>query len=100
MSRLLDRVQSLIDKFGEDFTVGGVTRRGVFSNMTTGNARAYLTFAEIDSIILPIWSCVVTSTDATVVGDTVVWNGLTLLVKKIAQARFQGGLVGKLLVLG
>lgn len=90
----------MIAKFGEDFTVSGVTHRGVFSNMTTGNARAYLTFAEIDSIVLPIWSCVVSSTDTAIEGDLVTWNGLSLLVRKIAQARFQGAVVGKLLVLG
>lgn len=98
MSRLTDRVQSLVDRYGEDFTVGGATRRGVFSNITTGNAGSYMTYVDIDTAALPLWCCLVPANDATDILDTVTWNGLTLTVKNIAQARFQGGLVAKMLV--
>lgn len=98
MSRLTERVDSLVSRYGEDFTVGAATRRGVFSNMTTGNARSYLTFGEIDTAFLPLWCCLVPSSDATVIGDTVTWNGLTLTVRNIAQARHLGSLVAKMLV--
>lgn len=98
MSRLTERVDSLVTRYGEDFTVGVSTRRGIFSNITTGNARAYLTFAEIDSATLPLWCCLVAPSDSTTVGDTVSWNGLSLQVVKIAQARYLGSLVAKMLV--
>lgn len=98
MSRLTERVDSLVSRYGEDFSVGVQTRRGVFSNITTGNARAYLTFAEIDSASLPLWCCLVSASDSTVIGDTVSWNGLSLLVAKVAQARYQGNLLAKMLV--
>lgn len=99
MSRLTDRVQSLVDKYGEDFTVGGVTHRGIFSNITIGNARAYLTSAQIDASSLPLWACLVTQADSAIVGDTLDWDGLSLVVQKIAKARYQGTVCAKMLVL-
>lgn len=99
MSVVQDRVTGLVARYGEDFTVGGAAHRGVFSNMTPGTARAYLTQAEIDAAALPLWACLVAHDDTTAVGNTVTWNSLTLTVKKIAQARLAGGLVAKMLVL-
>ncbi|MBS1721795.1 MAG: hypothetical protein JSS66_02180 [Armatimonadetes bacterium] len=93
------RVSSLIDRYGEDFTVGGNPHRGVFSNIAPGQARAYLTQAEVDASALPLWTCLVADDDTTAVGNTVVWNSLSLTVKKIAQAQFQGALVAKMLVM-
>lgn len=99
MSRLNERVQSLVDKYGEDFIIDGVTHRGIFSNITVGNARAYLTSAQIDAATLPLWACLVPEADSATVGDTVEWDGLTRVVQKVATARFQGTVCAKLLIL-
>ena len=94
------RVQSLVQRLGEDFTVGGAAHRGVFSNTTSGADRAFLTQAEVDAAGLPLWICVVTYDDTCAVSNTVSWNGLTFTVKKIAEARAFGALAGKMLLLG
>ena len=99
MSVLQDRAANLIARYGEDFTVGEATHRGVFTNMTTSTARAYLTAGEIDAASLPLWACLVSQDNPVAVGNILSWNSLTLTVKKIAQARFQGGLVAKMLIL-
>ena len=94
------RVQSLVTRLGEDFTVGGAGHRGVFSNTTSGADRAFLTQSEVDAAGLPLWVCLVAFDDATAVANTVSWNGLTLTVKKIGEARAYGALAGKMLLLG
>ncbi|MBL8065733.1 MAG: hypothetical protein JNM34_07730 [Chthonomonadaceae bacterium] len=96
---MIDRVGSLVHHYGEDFSVGAANYRGVFSNMTTGTARAYLTGFEIDTAILPIWCCLVPPDTSIAIDDLVSWNSLPLTVKKILEARYKAGVVAKMLVL-
>ncbi len=93
------RVKSLVDRYGESFTVGATTGTGVFTNVTTGNAHAFLTTSEIDAAALPLWVCLVAHDDATAVGDTVSWNSRSLTVKKVAEARFLTALTAKMLIM-
>jgi hypothetical protein len=93
------RVKGLLARHGEDFTVGGQVRRGVFSNATYGAMRMYLTQAEIDATTPPYWTALVAPDDPTVVGDTLSWNSRTLLVKRVAEGRLMGAVAAKMLVL-
>ena len=94
------RLASLVDRYGETFTVGITAHRGIFSNVTVGTDRSYMPASDVDAAGIPLWTCLVKSDDTTAIDDQVNWNSLLFSVKRILQARYMGELAGKMLVLG
>ncbi len=100
MSAVARRVEGLVNRHGESFTVGGAPRRGLFSPISSGFVRSFLAQAELDGVAPPFWVCLVAATDATAVGDVVEWNGTSSTVRRVVPARFRGSTVARLLVFG
>ena len=100
MSAARDRVTGVVSRLGEDFTVGGSARRGVFSPMARGVAASFLSQTVLNDASLPVVGVLVAHDDATETDDTVVWNGLSKPVRNVVEARLRGEVVAKLLVLG
>lgn len=99
MSPLQRRFKAVLLRLGEGFTVGAATRIGVFAVLPADQHATYLTDAEIAAAAKPIYAAYVPHDDPTVAGDTVGWNGLTLVVKRAVVLRHGGEAVVRLLVL-
>ncbi|MCH7903168.1 MAG: hypothetical protein IH944_01220 [Armatimonadetes bacterium] len=93
------RVRGAVALRGDAYTVGVDSRVGVFSVLAMADAEGYLTAAEIGAASLPLYAAYVAFDDATVVTDMVVWNGLSLTVKRVIELRSRDVTVAKLLVL-
>ena len=91
------RVRGAVALRGDAYTVGVDSRVGVFSVLSMSDAEGYLTAAEIGAASLPLYTAYVAFDDATVVNDTVVWNGLSLTVKRVVDLRSRDVPVAKLL---
>jgi len=99
MSAIQDRVKGAIRGVGDTFTVSGNSRIGWFRIASYGRALLYATVAEVDGYSKPIRTLTVPHDDATSVGDTVSWDGLSLVVKKSAKVRLRGETVAKVLLI-
>lgn len=99
MTALQARFSGVIRRLGEGFTVAGVSRVGIFSVLSAERAGDYLSSTELDAAARPLHAAYVPHDDATAVSDVVLWDGLTLAVKRVVKLRFQGSTVAKLLVL-
>ncbi len=98
MSLLPDRFRGLIKRSGDSFTVGGSSRIGVFRVVSYTRSLLYATPAEADAFAKPIRLVTVPHDDATTVGDTVTWDGLSLVVKKVVRVRHRGETVARQLL--
>lgn len=95
MSLLPMRTKAVILRVGDVFSVGGNSRRGWFRVVSFGRALLYATPAEADSYSKPIRLLTVPFDDPTTVGDTVSWDGLSLVVKKAVKVRLRGETVAR-----
>ena len=93
------RVRGAVSLRGDAFTVGVDSRVGVFSVLSMSDAEGYLTAAEIGAAAIPVYAAYVAFDDSTAVNDTVVWNGLSLTVKRVVDLRSRDVTMAKLLVL-
>ncbi len=99
MTGAIRRLQTLINTYGESFSVGTVQHWGLFSNVTVGTDKSYMSGAEVDAAGVPLFICLVRDDDTTVLADVVSWNALQFDVKRILQARLKGTIIAKMLVL-
>lgn len=99
MSVMQERVKGAIKRVGDTFTVSGNARIGWFRIASYGRALLYSTVAEADAYSKPIRTVTVPYDDATSVGDTISWDGLSLVVKKSAKVRLRGETVAKVLLI-
>ena len=93
------RLQSLVDVYGETFTIGASSHHGVFSNVTVGTDKSYMSSGEVDAAGVPLFVCLVRNDDTSALNDTLTWNGKNFVVKRVLEARFRGEVSAKMLVL-
>lgn len=79
--------------------IGVTAHKGVFSNVTVGTARSYMSAGEVDAALVPVFVCLVRNDDTTALSDTLSWNGMMFAVQRILEARFKGEVAAKMLVL-
>lgn len=100
MTALQRRVWSQVQRGAEPFTLAGSPRAGLFSYVSPGTMRLYLTQAEIEAATPPFVLCLVAHDVPATAGDAVVWAGRTLAVKRVVDARWRGVVAARLLALG
>lgn len=98
MSLLPSRAKSVILRKGDAFTVSGNSRVGLFRIVSFGRALLWATPSEADTYNKPIRLVTVPFDDTTTIGDSISWDGLTLVVKKVAKIRFRGETVARQLL--
>jgi hypothetical protein len=98
MMEALHRVRRAIASRAESYTVGFSSRKGVFALISPSRAARYIPQATIDTANRPIWAVVVADSDATVAGDVISWDGLSLTVLKVVKRRYRSTLLFKLLI--
>ena len=99
MSALQTRAKNAVLRVADTFTVSGNARKGWIRICSYGRALLYATPAEVDTYSRPLRILLIPHDDPTSVGDTVVWNSLSLSVKKSADVRFRDETVAKVLLL-
>ncbi len=92
------RLRSLIDKKGEQFSVGVISHRGVFAIISHAQARIYATEASLSGANTPIYSIMVRDDDTTLVTDTISWAGLSLGVHAITKRRLFSNTLFKVII--
>ena len=95
MSLLQSRVKGAIQRTSDSFTVSGNPRVGRFHIVSFGRALLYATPAEADTFNKPIRILTVPHDDTTAVGDTVSWDSLSLVVKKVVKVKFRSETVAR-----
>jgi hypothetical protein len=91
----MSALPSRIREFGDAIT-GGI---GIVVALSREKAEGYLTDAEIAAAAMPIYAAYVPSDDGTSLAATVVWNGLSLTVKRIVSIRLKSETLAKVLVM-
>jgi hypothetical protein len=99
MNALQRRVWSQVRRGAEPFTLDGSPQVGMFSNVSSGTMRLYLTQAEVDATTPPYVLCLVSQEVAASAGSSLVWAGRTFQVKRVVEARWRGSVVARLLAL-
>lgn len=100
MTAMQRRFKAVLERIGDDFTVGGSAGKGIFTLLGRDRAADFLTDAEVAAATLPLRLAYVPFDDATAAAQTVVWDGLDLAVQKVVSLRAKGETVAKILVLG
>lgn len=93
------KLAKAIQRRGDSFTVGGVTRKGLFSLLSADRASVYLTATQAAALGRPIWLAFVAHDDPTALGATVVWDSRSLVVQKALNIRRQDVTVARVLVI-
>lgn len=94
-----ERIAEKIEKFGEEFTVGSNTYRGVFKILDSGTMRNYLDDVEMMGVTHP-GLLLVTDADAGVEpDDTITRDGRIYTVLKVSNNRIGGAIVVKIAIL-
>jgi hypothetical protein len=99
VSAIQTRAKNAIEGVAESFTVSGNTRQGWIRICSYSRALLYATPAEVDTYARPLRLLLIPHDDPTTVGDTVLWNSLSLGVKKAAEVRFRGEVIAKVLLI-
>jgi hypothetical protein len=93
------RVRGALLASGENYLAGGVTRRAVFSLLRPGQARDYLSDADILAAGRPLRLAHVPYDDPTTPGTTLTFGGVSQTVVKTLDLRYLSAVVGRVLVL-
>ncbi|MGE0000690.1 MAG: hypothetical protein AB7F50_02025 [Fimbriimonadaceae bacterium] len=100
MTALQRRVLGHVTRNGDAFALAGQPAHGVFSLASFGTMRLYLPVSTLDAMVPPYVLCLVGQATTAVEGDPVTWNGRSLAVRRVVEARWGGVVAGRLLVLG
>src|SRR5437667_6659601 len=92
------RARRAILRNAESFTANGVSRKGIFTTLTPGQARRFIDDATLGTANRPIWLITVPDNDGTVDTDSISWDSLTLTILKIVRRRLRGTLMFKLIL--
>jgi len=94
-----ERIATKLARFGEEFTLGGTTYRGIFKALDSGTMRTYLDDVEIMGVVHPAL-LLVTGPDVPIdTEDTVDRDGRTYYVLKTSLQRIGDTAVAKIAVL-
>ncbi|MGQ9455084.1 MAG: hypothetical protein ACUVRS_09210 [Armatimonadota bacterium] len=97
--RLLDRLRSKLAKYGEEFTVGTNTYRGVFAVLSSSMIRAYLDDVELMGVARPALILVTGHDTPISLNDQITRDGRTYTVLKTSNHRIGETTVVKIAVL-
>ena len=96
---LVERFQKKLSQFGEAFTVGSNTYRGIFKILDSGTLNSYLDSVEAMGVTKPGLS-LVTQADAIInVNNTIIRDGRTYTVLKTALHKIGDTAVFKMVIL-
>ncbi|RYG23749.1 hypothetical protein EON82_13020 [bacterium] len=95
MTRLQARFRTIIGRYGD--LLG--TAPAVIASVTPGRARTYVSDADLDSAVRPIWIAYAGHDHPASEGQTLAWGARSVLVKRTIDVRFGGNTVARLLVL-
>lgn len=98
MSALAERFRSICVRRGEDFTIGAVTHRGIFTAIAPERAATLLSAAALQAAPRPLRAIYVAQGDAASVDDVVEWHGLSLTVLAIVSLQFGSTEVARMIV--
>jgi len=85
--RFKSRIDEKLERFGEEFTLGGSTYRGFIQQLDMGRAHIYLDDTEMAALTRPALF-IVTSASANISpGQTMVRDGVTYTVRKSSKQR-------------
>jgi hypothetical protein len=98
--RLVDRLKSKLATYGEAFTVGTSTYRGVFAVLGSGTMRAYLDDVELMGVARPALMLVTGPETSIAPGDHITRDGRTYTVLKTSNHRVSQTTVVKIAILG
>lgn len=99
MSDLEQRFAASIERYGESFSVGGLSRKGVFMVLSPSRAKSYLDESLVIEMPRPIRSAFVLASDPTAADDTLTLNGEDHTVRFAQPVRAEGVTVAKFLIL-
>jgi hypothetical protein len=84
------RARRSILRNAESFTAKGVGRKGVFTVISPGSARRFLSDGAIEGAARPIWAILVPDFDTTLVTDDIDWAGQSLTILGIVERGYRG----------
>ena len=93
------KLDAILARLGDSFTVGATPGAGVFRILSPGEALSYLTQAEVDAASRPMLLATVPPDDATAEGDTLTFHGVDYTVGKVVERRLGSTLVARELAL-
>ena len=99
MTALQSRFLTLVDRLGENFTIGGVTHRGIFGILPPSVAGRYVVQAVLDASDRPFRSVYTAYDDTSDEADIVTWNSVIYTIRRVVEMRVGGVVVSRLLVL-
>lgn len=98
MTLLQRRLKGVIERWGDDVAVGGLSGKALVSVLTSDEAASYLTSAEIVAADMPIRAFTVPYDDPTASGSTLAWNGQSFAILRAIDLRLQNATVARILV--
>ena len=90
------RMSRIIERTGEEITVGEGATVGIVTLIHPEAARKYLTDAEIDAASRPIYAIVLKHDEGTVDDTAIEVNGVPLTVSKVIERTVRGEVIYKL----
>lgn len=96
---LVERIAKKLARFGEQFTVGANTYRGVFKVLDSGTMRMYFDDVETMGITRPALLLITQPDAAITTGNTITRDGRVYTTLKTANQRVAGVVVAKLVFL-
>ncbi len=85
MAKRAERVQSLVQRHGEEVVVNGTrTVRMVVFVATSGLLRAFFTDEDLLNYNRPLWAAVMAPEETLNAGDSVTRDGINYIVRRVA----------------
>ena len=95
----IERIAKKLASFGEQFTIGSTTYRGVFKLLDSGTLRVYLDDVEVMGVVHPALLLVTAPNVPISEDDTLTRDGRTYTVLKTALHRIGNTSVMKIAIL-
>ena len=92
------RMSRVIERCGEDITVGDGSTVGIVTLLHPEAARKYLTDAEIDAAGRPFYAIVLKHDDGTVDDTAIEVNGIPATVIKVVERRLRSVTICKVAI--
>ncbi len=95
MTGLLQRVESFLNRFGEEVTVAGAPTQSVVRSLSPAEARVYVDTSLVDAAGRPVRGFFVAHEVEADIGDLVEWLGTSQEVIFVREYRISGQALGK-----
>lgn len=97
--RLTERMKKIMNRHGEQYTVGTYTYYGFFKPLDTGTMRTYLDDVEAMSVQRPGLLLITYGEAQIAVDDTITRDGRTYTVLKVFNQRADSAILAKTVIL-